>query len=227
MRRLASRHEQDPLETERLRADSSAIARWATWIGSNVPPKTPSEPRDRSRRGVTPLPGLRLPLELHRPDPDRVAREIAGATQLGIDAQARQLSLEPLGRLLVVEVGLGREPLDPLAAHAERPVGVMLDVERVAHRLDAVDDDAGGLGRLRELVGGRQQRGERARNAADPLARGGRDRRPAHALSLRPRLAERRPSLGRGGHVHLVERHQHRLLEQRRVVRPSSSRITS
>ena len=49
-------------------AASSATARCAMWIGSNVPPKMPSRTASRA------LPGLRLPFELGAADPDGVAR---------------------------------------------------------------------------------------------------------------------------------------------------------
>ena len=169
----------------------SAIARWPTWMGSNVPPNSPM--RSRHRR----LPELGLPFELDRPDPHRVARPDARAPQLGVDPQAREVPLEPLGRLFVVEVGLGRQPLDPAAAHPERPVDVLAHVERVAGALEAVDDDARGLGRRRRA---RRRtaaaRRARRRTAGTPSPVGGRDRqrRPCPP----PRARRGTPAIARG-----------------------------
>ena len=184
------------------------------WIGSNVPPKMPH----RTPRHVA-LPGLRLPFELGAADPDRVAGRDARPAQLGVDAEPRERALEALGRLLDVEVRLGGDPLDPRAADAEHPVGVELDGEAVAHRVDAVDDDPGGFGRLGELGRVRQDLRDAGAERGEALAGGGRDGQDVHAFG-RPGTAEGRPRLGGRRQVDLVERDEHRLLEQRRIVRP-------
>ena len=106
-----------------------------------------------------------------------------------------------------------------LPRDAERAVGSRLDDEAVAHRLDAVDDDAGRLGRLGQLVGVGKQPASPARNAVQPLAGRRGDRHGLSPLASRG-LAERRPGLGGRGQVDLVEGDEHRLLEERRVVRP-------
>ena len=103
------------------RAPSWATARCAMWIGSNVPPNTPSEPPRSRRSRQRVLPGLRLPFELGRPDPDQVARRDPGAPQLAVDAEPRELALEPFRGFLDVEVGLRRDPFDPPAADADTP----------------------------------------------------------------------------------------------------------
>ena len=73
-----------------------------------------------------------------------------------VDAEPREVALEPLGRLLVLEVGLDGDPLDPLAADDEHVV-VALHREPVAGRLEPVDDHAGRLGARIEPVGVGQQ----------------------------------------------------------------------
>ena len=105
------------------------------------------------------------------------------------------------------------------AAHAEDPVGVELDAEAVAHRLDPVDDDAGRLGRLGEFGGVGEDRRDPRPELGHALAHRRGDRDGLDPL-LRPGLAERRPGLGGGRQVDLVEGDQHRLVEERRIVRP-------
>ena len=72
--------------------------------------------------------------------------------------------------LLDVEVRLGRDPLDPLAADPERTVSLGLDGEPVRCRLDAVHDHARRLGWRIQLFGGRQQRAEPFRKDVQALA---------------------------------------------------------
>src|SRR4029079_6949533 len=98
------------------------------------------------------LPRLGLPLELGRTDPDGVSGLDPRPTQCVIDPQTGEVALEPLGRLLDLEVRLGRDPLDPLAADAERSV-LVVDDELVRNRLDPVDHDASRLRRRAQLVG--------------------------------------------------------------------------
>ena len=50
---------------------ASATARWARWIGSNVPPKTPVAPSQPVVRHASSQ-GCRLPFELGATDPDEV-----------------------------------------------------------------------------------------------------------------------------------------------------------
>ncbi len=112
-----------------------------------------------------------------------------------------EVALEALGRLLDVEVGLGGDPLDALAADPEDAVLLALDAEAVAHRLDAVDDDAGRLRRLGQLGRVGQQLGEARRGArraprrsSAEIATHGQAVRRAGAPERRPRLA--RPPAG-------------------------------
>ena len=93
-----------------------------------------------------------------------------GPAQLGLDAEPAEVALEPLGRFLDIEVGLGGDPLDPGAAHAEGTVVVELDAEAVAHRLDPVDDDAGRFRRLGELGGVGQELGDPGPELGQPIA---------------------------------------------------------
>ena len=106
------------------------------------------------------------------------------------------------------------------AAHAEDAVGVALDAEAVGHRLDPVDDDPGRLGRLGQLRGVGQERGD-AVTEAPPAPRRCRPRWPPRRS---PSAARARWNAGqasrRGRQVHLVERDEHRLGQQRRIVGP-------
>ena len=103
------------------------------------------------------------------------------------------------------------------AAHAEDAVGVELDAEAVAHRLDAVDDDAR---RARAARRARRRRAGgsaiRVRNVGQALARRRPRSRPRRCLLGFAGAPERRPGLGRGRQVDLVEGDQHRLVEERR-----------
>ena len=145
--------------------------------------------------GHAPLPGLRLPLELGATDPDGVARRDPGAAQLGVDAEAGEVALEALGGLLDVEVGLGGDPLDALPAHPEDAVVLELDAEAVAHRLDAVDDDARRLGRLGQLGRVGEDLGDARPEVGEAVALRRRDGDRVDALGL-ARAAEGRPCLG-------------------------------
>ena len=117
MRRLTGRHEQNPLEAEGL----------ARLLGDGQVPDVDRVERpahDAERAGATvrasrrshALPGLRLPFELDRADPDRSPGWMPAAPQLGVDAEPREVALEAFGRFLDVEVRLGGDPLDALAA---------------------------------------------------------------------------------------------------------------
>ena len=190
------------------RAGPDRRGRAASAAAASAAPRRPSA-----------LPGLRLPLELHPADPDGVAPLNAGPAQLGVDAEAREVSLEPLGRFLDIEVRLGGDPLDPLAAHAESAVLLDLDAEPVAHRLDPVDDDPGRVRRRAHLGGVRQQIRDPRPELLEPgpVHRGDRDDVLAGLPARRP---ERRPRLDGGRLVELVEDGEDRLLEQRRIVGP-------
>ena len=92
-----------------------------------------------------------------------------------------------------------------------------LDREAVPARLEAVDDDAGGIGRRLEPRGGRAagpRRPRAARRAPRPSPRRSPRRRPSASRARRKAGHASR----RGGQVDLVEHDEHRLLEQRRVV---------
>ena len=108
-------------------------------------------------------------------DPDPVAGADPGLAQRAVDPRPDELALEALGRLLVVEVRLVRQPLDALATHAERAV-LALDGVAVAGRLEPMDDDAGGIGRRVEVLDPRQQRADRGPQRLEALAAVGRDR---------------------------------------------------
>ena len=60
-------------------------------------------------------------------DPHRVAGPNALAPQLLVDAEPNQVALEPLGRLVNLEVRLGHDSLDATAAH---PEGRVLTLDR-------------------------------------------------------------------------------------------------
>ena len=82
-----------------------------------------------------------------------------------------------------------------------------------------MDDDAAGIGRFCELLGRWQQAGDAGTERVQPLTGRRGDRERVDALGC-PRSLERRPGLERRRQVELVERDEHRLLEQRRIVRP-------
>ena len=111
----------------------------------------------------------RLPLELGRADPHEVAGLDARAAQLGVDAEPREVALEPLGGLLDVEVGLGGDPLDPRAADPEDPVLERLDrrSRRPSPRCDGRRRPPAPAARPapRRRAGGRRRA---ARNASSP-----------------------------------------------------------
>ena len=131
-------------------------------------------------------------------DPDRVARpRRRPARSSRVDAEPGEIALEALGRLLVLEVRLGGDPLDALAADAERRRPPRSTTNPSPMRLEAVDDDAGRLGRRGQLVGVGQQLGDAARSVVDALAGRRRDARRPAGRRARARAAERRPRLAR------------------------------
>ena len=115
-------------------------------------------------------------------------------------------------------VGLCGDPLDPAAPHAEGAVAIELDAEAIAHRLDPVDHDARRFGRFGQLGCVGEERRRSAAGTVETLALGGRDRYGIDAFPL-ARSPERRPGLSRSRQVDLVERDEHRLVEERRIVR--------
>ncbi len=125
MRRLAGRDEHDPLEPERLgRLLGDREMRDVDRV------ERPAEDAERARHdrrwtvGHVRSQGCASHSSSVLADPDEVAGGDPGPAQLGIDAETGQVALEPLGRLLDVEVGLGGDPLDPRPAHPDDAVGV-------------------------------------------------------------------------------------------------------
>src|SRR5262245_12199637 len=144
-------------------------------MGSNVPPRTPHEPANgRSVTGPSTTPRRAFPLELDPADPDGVAGRDAGSLELALDAELGEVSLEPLRRLLVLEVRLRREPLDAATADAERAI-LALDSEPEVRSVEAMDHDTGRLPGSPELIGVGQQAGERRDEGIEPFAGAGRD----------------------------------------------------
>ena len=218
VRRLAGRHEQDALETQRL----------GGFLGDRQVghvdriERAPEDPdrtgHDRAGPPVTCAPRVAPPIRApsRRSGRCRPPRSRPGAAR--VDAELRQVALEALGQFLDVEVGLCGDPLDPAAAHAEGAVAIELDAEAVAHRLDAVDDDARRLWRFGQLGCVGEERGDPRPERVETLAARGRDRDGLDAFPF-PSSPERRPGLGRGRQVDLVERDQHGLVEESRIVR--------
>ena len=108
------------------RAPARRPSRWPRWMGSKVPPRMP---HGRAASAVAQAHSVAAPLQLVGSDAHRVARLDAGPDERPLDAQLAQLALEPLRRFLVLEVGLGDQPLDAPAAHPEHVVGVVVDAE--------------------------------------------------------------------------------------------------
>ena len=170
VRRLTGRDEQHLLQAEGLAA-SSATARCAMWIGSKVPPRTPSEPAtlgSRTRRSHA-LPRLAPPIRARRRRSgrgrrSRSRRAAARRRCRGGDRSRWKRSADSsTSKLVWAAIRSIACPANP-----EDAVLLQLDEEAVAHRLDAVDDDAGRLGRLRQ---------SRRHRAASP--RSGPERDPA------------------------------------------------
>ena len=191
---------------------SWARARWPRWMGSNVPPRIPRRAR---RLGHTQAPGFRIPLQLGVTDAHGVASLDAGLAQLLDHAHLGQLTLEASSRLLVLEVGLGHEPLDASAFDGPHATGLALDDEALLGRVVAMDHDAGGLaGSAQLLVGGQQPGQGRAQ-----LARPARPARPRPGTTSRPswaRASLKARSISRSGSRSI-------LLATTRVVLSSSS----
>ena len=179
-----------PAGTNRIRSRprasraSSAIARCPMWMGSNVPPMTPmaAAAHRRGPPAAAPVTGARSrarpPTRARPPRPEPCRRAGCPARRSSASApEALEVALEPLGRLLDLEVGLGRDPLDP---PAERPGTPPSDssrtVDPIRRGVEPVDDDARRLRRRAELLGGRQQLGDRGAERLDALARRRRDR---------------------------------------------------
>ena len=180
--------------------------------------------RDRAGPGRQSSSRHGLPLELLPPDANGVAGRDAGA-QLRVDAEACQVALESLGRLLDIEVGLRRQPLDLLATDTEAAV-LALDHEVVAEISEPVDHDARRLGSGGQLLGGRQQVGDAFAEGGQALAARRRqaDDRDAIATPGRP---ERRPRFRGGRQIELVGADQDRLLKSCGSWAWSSSRMTA
>ena len=140
--------------------------------------------------------------------------------------EALEVALEALGGLLDLEVGLRREPLDPLAGDPVRAVRLAVTLTPVgsaSSRWTTTPDGSGGASSSSQTAGAR-----RAPLGSDRSLPGRRGDRDAPQLVLQARGTEGRPGLGRGRQVDLVEGDEHRLLEQRRGSWAlSSSRITS
>ena len=197
--------------------------RWPWWIGSNVPPRIPTDPGTTGRgrqdrlRPRSPVVLERLPLQLDGADADGVAGPDAGLAQRRIDPVPGQLALEPLGRLLDLEVGLRREALDRACrGRGRRRPRARSRTRRAAPR---------GGGRPRPPD--RAARRARPRPAAGPPRAARSSSRPSPesaeiASTGTPRSRSDASNAGHAsrasGQVHLVEHDQHRLLEQRRVV---------
>ena len=193
-------------------------------MGSNVPPKTPRLPgrsgRDRGRRrshgppraarshssSVAPIrtrspgaiPARRSSSSMPRRARSRWNRSADSSTSKFVWAAIRSMRV-PRTR--------------------KTPSASALDDEPVAHRLDAMDDDAGRLG-WRRRVPRRPAAARRggARNASRPSPGLRRDGRRPSGPRLRAGTLEGRPRVAGRGQVELVEGDEHRLLEQRRVV---------
>ena len=129
-----------------------------------------------------------------------------------------QVALEPLGGLLVLEVGLGDEALDPLAAHV---VAVRLPARGVPVpcRLEPVDDHPGGLRRLGEPGGIGQQLREGGTQRVEALARVGGDRQHRDAGRARIAASNAGHASRASGRSSLLNTTSCALPEQRRVVR--------
>ena len=124
--------------------------------------------------------------------------------------------LEPLRRLLDIEVRLGRDPLDAAAADHEQ-IAVSPKGVAAVGRFEPVDHDAARLrlGREASCVG--QKIRQSLAQDVEPVARPRGDRHAWNALRP-PRRREGGPRLASTGEIGLVERDDDGLLEERLVV---------
>ena len=223
---LVGRHrggnEQDPLEPERLArllgdgqmGDVDRIER-----ATEDPDRATPDGAAGSRRGPRSpaLPGLRLPFELGRPDTDGVARPRRRP------AAARRRCPSAGGR-----AGIARptpRSRSWSARRSARSAGRARGTRRPRRsppRSRPSSPRSGGPRRLpaparpSSSAGGRSA-ASRSRNASRPVPGRCGDGHRVESLA-RPGSTERRPCVGRGWQVDLVERDEHRLLEQGRVV---------
>ena len=210
---------------ERL-AGPSAIARWPTWNGSNVPPRMPSEPGTtgagaaaRARPSPTSQ-GSRLPLELDRADPDRSpAPTPARRSSPSIPSRARsrwnRSADSSTSKFVCAASRSIRRPRTRNAPSASR--STMKPSPGGSMRWTTTPAGSGGA---TELGGVRQQlRDARraARRGPSPVVAeiattpaGRRGSRASRNAGQAPRPRRQ---------VDLVEHDEHRLLEERRVVR--------
>ena len=203
-------------------AASSATARCATWIGSNVPPKTPSDPGTTRRTpSLTRAPRAAPPTRARwrRCGPCRPAATPARRSSVSMPRRARsrwkRSADSSTSKLVWAAIRSIRAPRTRNAPSASRSTA-----EAVAHRPRSGGRrrPAGSGGSASSAASGRMS-ATRARNASSPSPVAAEIATASMPVG-RARAPERRPGLGGRGQVDLVERDEHRLLEQRRVVRP-------
>ena len=226
VRRLAGRDEQHALEAERL-ARPPRRPRGGRGGSGRTCRRRRRASRARSRGpSVTRAPRAAAPIRARSPPIRTVSPGAMPARRSSASIPSRARSRwkrsadSSTSKLVWAAIRSIRR-----AADAEGAVRLELDAEAVAHRLDAVDDDAGRLRRLVELgsASGSSSASLRAERVEALAGRRG-DRDRGRCPSAVARAPERRPGLGGRRQVDLVERDEHRLLEERRIVRRAARR---
>ena len=206
---------------------SSAIARWPRWIGSNVPPNEPERAahgRDAARDvpAVTGPPTSSAPTRARSPPIRTVSPgRTPGAAQLVVDARAAR------GRAGTARPTPRRRSSSGRRAARSACRGPGTRRRRRARRVNPspiasmrwTTTPAGSGGSASSSASTAAAPRSRARSSSRPSPVGGGDaRRPA---APRPRARRRNAGHASRGRrqVELVEGDEHRLLEQRRVVR--------
>ena len=153
-------------------------------------------------------------------DPDRVARRDArpGAARRRCPSRARS-RWKRSADSSIVEVGLGGDPLDPLAADAEGAVGSRSTLKPSPIASIRWTTTPAGSGGVVELVGVGQQLGERApRSSARPSPRRRGDGDDVDALASRGAARNAGQASAAAGRSILLNATSIGLLEERRIV---------
>ena len=145
-----------------------------------------------------------------------------GPDELPLDAQASEVALEALGRLLVVEVCLRRETLDAPSPDAERAVVSRSTAKPMSATFEAMDDDPRRLTRLGQLVASGSRPASASSSSSMPcasLAEMATTSRPS-AFRAASNAARRSPAAGRSSLLATTERRLARAAPDRAAPAP-------